>query len=105
MRFCLVALGATFLFLIPIQIAEAQSASMPVPGLVLKDADGKIMGQVFDVGSASNEYRVTVVFSIQGKPTGFEIYGPGAGHFGTEQKVFFTGSGCIGDEYIQVFNV
>jgi hypothetical protein len=46
LKFCTVSVFTLILLLVSCQSVLAQSASMPIPGLVVKDADGKVMGRV-----------------------------------------------------------
>lgn len=98
--FCLAVL--TLVFVAP-HVVEAQSAELPVPQMVVKDADGKVMGQVagFLRFSASSMWPV-VVIDVDGTPAFliFQPYGlidrvamensPSGG------SVHFTGSDCTG---------
>jgi hypothetical protein len=42
-------------FFIPVQDVTTQSAEMPVPALVVKDADGKVIGRVVGDGIPTRE--------------------------------------------------
>ena len=91
----MVLVGALF---IPVQDVAAQSPEMPVPGLVVKDADGKVMAQVFDLGSDPDAYTVRVVFNFQGWVAAFEVLGP-SGVFRSTGQIVFTGTACSGSAY------
>ena len=62
---------ATFLVLtfVPCLSVFAQSPEMPVPGLVVKDADGKVMGQVagFLTSGAGTTVWPVVALNVDGK--------------------------------------
>jgi len=102
----LVLVGTLF---IPVQDVIAQSADMPVPGLVVKDADGKVMGQVagFDQGPSATDFFPVVVLNVEGK-LAYLVHRP----YGLINKsasdasgtggatVYFTASDCMGDVYL-----
>lgn len=86
---------------------EAQSPELPVPNLVVKDADGKVMAQVvgFYREVDDNDYWPMVVIDVQGTPAilvfqpfglidraSFEILGGGS--------VYFSGPDCTGTPYV-----
>ncbi len=110
MRFFLLAIIAAITLVGPNHIAVAQDAEMPVPGLVVKDADGKVMGQVdgFLPGTSGTLYPV-VVFNIEGS-LAFLVYRPyglidgvahAAGNLGGP-TVYFSGSDCTGNSYVNI---
>ena len=103
-------LGVVFLALtvVPCQSVIAQNTEMPVPGLVVKDADGKVMGQVagFAQGNGVDFFPV-VVLNVEGK-LAYLVYR----HYGLIDRVasnkggiggasvYFSNSDCIGDPYV-----
>lgn len=102
--FCLAAFA---LVVVSTPTIEAQEAEMPVPQMVVRDADGKVMGQVagFLRSSASSMWPV-VVIDVDGTPAFliFQPYGlidrvafensPSGG------SVYFTGPDCTGSAFV-----
>jgi len=102
--------AVTLMFvLVPCQTAFAQSASMPVPGLVVKDSDGKVIGQVagFHEGKTNDNVYPFIVLNVEGqlaylyfRPYGLidrvasEVGDPGGG------SVFFWNADCVGDAFV-----
>ena len=78
--------------------AFAQTASLSVPVAVVKDADGKVVGQV--VGFRE---RPLVMLDIDGGPGLFiaRPYGLEAAEMGNGiRRVYFSGPGCTGDAFV-----
>jgi len=76
------------------QTAEAQSPEMPVPQLVLLDADGKPMAQVVGMDS----YTVYVLFDFDGVAARFSVIANGV--FASYSVLFFSEPNCVGDVYL-----
>jgi hypothetical protein len=96
LRTCCVLFGV-----VSAQIAFAQSAALSVPLLVVKDADGKAVGQVVSIG---NDFEPHVVLEIAGTPALFFVdpqYGLINAPYGS---IYFSGSACSGDVYVNRFN-
>lgn len=97
-------------FIVP-QLAEAQSPEMPIPGLVLVDADGKPMAQVVDVGvSPSNlgeglSVQVTVVFDFDDNLAAFTFM-PGGDGGTLDANIFlrFMAGDCTGQPHMSPEN-
>ena len=101
---------APFLF-IPIQYVYAQSPTMPIPLAVVKDADGKLIGQIENAGEIIliDINGATVPFRI--KPTGLvtvqlgqvPIWVPGESGGYYKSAVFelvFSGPDCTGNVFM-----
>lgn len=92
---------------IPVQSVAAQEAEMPVPNLVVKDADGKVMGQVSGFHSLTGQMFPFIVLSVEGKLVYlfFRTYGlidrVASNHSGTGgPSVYFSDFDCTGDAYV-----
>ena len=97
------------LVLVPCQTVLAQSASMPLPGLVVKDADGKLMGQVagFFTTSTDADLVAVVALNVDGR-IAYLVFRPyglidrvAADAIGTDgPTVHFLSSDCLGESYV-----
>ena len=96
MKILAITMILTGTFFITVQDAAAQDAEMPVPGLVVKDADGKAIVQVITLG---NDYVPKVIFNFDGVPAAFELVVEN-GQFSSGKMVYFSGDNCTGDVYI-----
>jgi len=104
--FFLVAFAAIFL-VSPAQLVIAQSPEMPVPNLVVKDADGKVMGQVAGFMTISTDFFPIVALNVDGKIAYlvYRSYGlidrvASSGGSSGSASVYFSNSDCIGDVYV-----
>ena len=97
MRFLVVLSFAALTLLTPIHDARAQGPAMPLPGAVVKDADGKLIAQVdsFDSGN----FNPVVLFNFDDVPAPFYMQIQ-HGMFRSFKSVYFTGPDCTGDVYI-----
>lgn len=109
MKFLAIAVITLILLLIPCQSVLAQSASMPLPGLVVKDADGKVIGQVagFHKGIDNDNVYPFIVLNVEGtlaylyvRPYGFMDRVGSEGDDIGGGSVFFSNTGCEGDAYV-----
>jgi len=85
----------TFTALLIASTVAAQSAVMPLPVAVVKDADGKTVAQVV----AMDETWVRALVDFGNGPVSFYVFPQGLVAEGGGD-VHFTGSGCTGDAYI-----
>ena len=102
--------GATvtlMLVLVPCQTVLAQSAAMPLPGLVILDADGKVMGQVAGFQTVAAAIHPFVVLNVDGKLAYlfFRSYGlidrvASLGSATGGATVYFSSTSCTGDAYV-----
>ena len=99
------------------QLVLAQTASMPQPVAVVKDADGKVMAQVAGfmlayTGEESSTYSPVVLLDVDGTPASLLVMSwglvdpvhwayPGS-TFSDDQtgSVYFTSAGCGGAAYV-----
>lgn len=92
------------LVLIPSPQVAAQSPEMPLPGAVIKDADGKVIAQIVDFGGAfDSELFPSVLFDFGGVPSLFTVHPDG--QFGPFRTRFYSGANCTGDLYLEKKNL
>ncbi len=97
---CLVALA---LSMIITPLVEAQEAEMPVPQLVVRDADGKVMAQVSGfLRQSTLEMWPMVVIDVEGTPA-FLVFQPyglidryAFEHSPSGGSVYYTNTDCTG---------
>ncbi len=108
MRNSFFALLVVIVILVPIQQASAQSPEMPLPALVLVDADGKPMAQVVGVelenvdGALGSGTRTTVkvAFDFGGSSELFSVQVNGSMAFKNNSFLWFTSDDCTGDPHM-----
>jgi len=76
---------------------SGQTTSMPMPGAVVKDADGKVVGQLSGVDGGGD---LEVILNIEGVPAAFDVFWWGLRSLGN-RGVHFSESGCTGSAYVQ----
>lgn len=92
---------AVVVVLLSTQFAFAQSAAMPLPVAVVKDADGLVMAQVVDLGSAANpeDMYPRIVLNVDGALAWFMVK-PVEGLLTSGKTIYFSLDGCLGDAAI-----
>jgi len=79
------------LMLVPCQTVLAQSAAMPLPGVVLRDADGKVIGQLRDISQSTP----SILLNIDGAVVPFWVYFE-TGRMTRSRYIYFSGDACQG---------
>ena len=92
---------AVAVVLLSAQFAFAQSASMRLPVAVVMDADGLVIGQVVDLGSAASveDMYPRVLLDVEGVPAWFMV-NPVQGLLTSGKSIYFSLDGCLGDAAI-----
>jgi len=92
---------ALVVVLLSTQFAFAQSAAMPLPVAVVKDADGKVMAQIVDLGSAANpeDMYPRILLDVEGGPAWFMVK-PVVGLLTSGKTIYFSLDSCLGDAAI-----
>lgn len=92
---------AVVVVLLSTQLAFAQSAGLPLPVAVVKDADGLLMAQIVDLGSAASpeDTYPRVLLAVDGVPAWFMVK-PVQGVLTTGKAIYFSLEGCLGDAAI-----
>ncbi len=98
MRSFLFTLAAISFLLTPSQSADAQSAEMPLPIAVVKDADGKLIAQIVDIGPNEGS-DPKVLLNIGGTPVPFRV-SPLKGVFESQRFAYFPFENCSGSPAI-----
>ena len=82
---------AVAVVLLSTQFAFAQSAAMPLPVAVVKDADGKVMAQIVDLGSAANpeDMYPRILLDVEGGPAWFMVK-PVEGLLTSGKTIYFS---------------
>ena len=76
--------------------AFGQSLALPQPVAVVKDADGKVLGQLAGVDGA----HAIVVVNIEGVPGCFVVNTKGPKGYSPSNTLYFSGPGCSGSAYV-----
>jgi hypothetical protein len=102
---CLVLLATCLVVLS--QDVGAQGPEMPVPNLVVKDADGKTVAQIVDtklsesaIEGLGNSAVHSVAFNIDGDVVFFTLSSVWTGEFRNNRYLYFKSSDCSGEPHM-----